>query len=345
MKTLISHCICLAVLWLYPAVTQGASTPISPVRLIFDTDMGNDVDDALALAMIHALQSRGECQLLAVMLSKQNSYAATYVDMVNHFYHRGNIPVARVQNGKTPDPGKFLPGVVEARDAAGKPLYPHKLGPDSPALETVTLYRTILATQPDASVVMVVVGFSTNPARLLESKPDEHSLLSGRELVMRKVKFVSMMAGSFVSDGPRAAGEYNITKDLPSAQKFFSEWPTPVIVSPWELGSVIKYPASSIDLDYSYVPHHPVAHAYRLWQKFPYDRATYDLTSVLYAVRPDRGYFTLSAPGIVRVDSSARTSFSPNPTGPHRILEATPTQRSKTLEAMIYLCSQPPGKL
>ena len=39
------------------------SSPVpaaEPVRLIFDTDIGNDVDDALALAVIHALQSRGE---------------------------------------------------------------------------------------------------------------------------------------------------------------------------------------------------------------------------------------------------------------------------------------------
>ena len=26
-----------------------------PVKIIFDTDMGNDVDDAMALCMIHAL--------------------------------------------------------------------------------------------------------------------------------------------------------------------------------------------------------------------------------------------------------------------------------------------------
>jgi len=37
------------------------------VPVIFDTDMGNDVDDALALAMLHALESRGECRLRANM--------------------------------------------------------------------------------------------------------------------------------------------------------------------------------------------------------------------------------------------------------------------------------------
>jgi len=40
--------------------------PARPVAIIYDTDIGNDVDDALALGVIHALQSRGECELLAV---------------------------------------------------------------------------------------------------------------------------------------------------------------------------------------------------------------------------------------------------------------------------------------
>lgn len=44
-----------------------------PVPIILDTDMGNDIDDALALGLIHTLQTRGECRLLAVTLSKDNT--------------------------------------------------------------------------------------------------------------------------------------------------------------------------------------------------------------------------------------------------------------------------------
>ncbi len=63
------------------------------VRIIYDTDMGNDIDDALALGVIHALQSREECTLLAVTVSKDNFYAAAFSDLVNHFYGRPEIPV------------------------------------------------------------------------------------------------------------------------------------------------------------------------------------------------------------------------------------------------------------
>ena len=53
------------------------------VPVIFDTDMGNDIDDALALALLHALESRGECRIIAVTITKDNPWAAPYIDLVN----------------------------------------------------------------------------------------------------------------------------------------------------------------------------------------------------------------------------------------------------------------------
>jgi hypothetical protein len=67
----------------------GNAPPV--VRLIFDTDMGNDIDDALALGVIHALQNRRECELLAVTVTKDNEFSAPFVDLVNTFYGRGDI--------------------------------------------------------------------------------------------------------------------------------------------------------------------------------------------------------------------------------------------------------------
>ncbi|PSO77991.1 MAG: nucleoside hydrolase, partial [Cyanobacteria bacterium QH_8_48_120] len=36
--------------------------------------MGNDIDDALALAMLHAFESRQEAKLLAVTITKDNKW-------------------------------------------------------------------------------------------------------------------------------------------------------------------------------------------------------------------------------------------------------------------------------
>src|SRR3954468_13697657 len=89
-------------------VLGGPATAADPVRLIFDTDMGNDVDDVLALGMIHALQSRRVCELLAVTVTKDHELAGPFVDAVNTFYGRPRIPVGVVRGGVTREEGKYL---------------------------------------------------------------------------------------------------------------------------------------------------------------------------------------------------------------------------------------------
>ncbi len=90
-----------------PLVVRADKPLSNPVPLIFDTDIGNDVDDVLALGVIHALQSRGECELLAVTITKDNPLAASFTDAVNTFYGRGDIPIGVCRSGVTPKPGKF----------------------------------------------------------------------------------------------------------------------------------------------------------------------------------------------------------------------------------------------
>ena len=70
-----------------------------PVPVIFDTDMCGDCDDVAALAMLHALESREQCRLLAVTVSASHPRAAPFVDCVNHFYGRTGIPVGVVRPG------------------------------------------------------------------------------------------------------------------------------------------------------------------------------------------------------------------------------------------------------
>lgn len=310
-----------------------------PTRLIFDTDMGNDIDDALALGVIHALQSRGECELLAVTISKDNRWCAPFVDLVNTFYGRGEIPIGVVRGGKTPEDSRYLTDTVHATDD-GMQRYPHDLLSGDAAPEAVGLLRQVLAAQPDGSVAIVQVGFSTNLARLLASGPDEHSPLAGLDLVARKCRLLSMMAGAFGDEGRQR--EYNVFIDAPAAARVFADWPTPVVASGFEIGQAILYPAESIERDYCYVEHHPLRAAYELYRRMPYDRETWDLTSVLYAVRPDRGYFDLSPPGEIAVDAAEVTRFAAGEAGRRRFLIASPEQVTRVREALIQLASQPP---
>ena len=313
----------------------------NPVPLIFETDIGNDIDDALALGVIHALESRGECKLLAVTINKDNPYCAPFVDLVNTFYGRGAIPIGRIREGKTPEDGRFVRQVCEARDG-DQPRYARDLASGRDAPEAVALLRKVLASQPDGSVVIVSVGFSTNLARLLDSPADNSSPLTGEKLVAKKCRLLSAMAGNF--SRPDAQKEYNVYIDQPAAEEVFKRWPTPIVASGYEVGEAITYPATSIARDFGYVKHHPLREAYEFYSEGPHDRPTWDLTSVLYAVRPDRGYFGLSAPGTIRVTGDSLTPFTADPAGRHRYLTVNAEQAVRVREALVQLASQPPEK-
>jgi len=310
----------------------------APVRLIFDTDMGNDVDDAVALAMIHALESRGEAKLLAVTVTKDNRWAAPFIDAMNTFYGRANIPIGVVRGGKTPEDGNMIRLPADRKRPDGSFVYPHHLTDGREAPEAVGLLRRILAREGDGEAVIVQVGFSTNLARLLDSRPDDASPLPGRDLVKRKVRLLSLMGGAF----PQGEPEYNIHTDIPAAKKLFAEWPTPIVASGYEIGNKILYPAVSILKDYGYVKDHPLAEAYRDYMKMPYDRPMWDPTATLYAVRPDS--FSLSASGVITVDDQGRTHFTTDANGRHRYLIATPEQNAAALRAIIELASRPPDR-
>lgn len=317
------------------------------VPLIFDTDIGNDCDDVLALGMIHALQSRGECRLLAVTITKDNELAAAFTDVVNTFYGRGDVPIGVCRSGVTPPAGKF--NVLASQMDNGRPRYGHDLKSGKDAPDAVTVLRKSLAEEKDGSVVIAQVGFSTNLANLLRSMPDAHSPLGGMDLVKKKVRLLSIMAGAFRQIKNEKGQlydhkEYNVVKDLPAAKSICQDWPTPIVWSGFEIGKNLRYPHQSILNDYDYVEHHPLSEAYTLYLPPPHDRPTWDLTSVLYAVRPEHGYFDLSPSGRVTVEEDGLTTFSASESGRDRYLVLRDDQKARATEALVLLSSQPPAQ-
>jgi inosine-uridine nucleoside N-ribohydrolase len=342
----------------------------APINVIFDTDMWSDIDDALALAMIHALHDRHELNLVAVTISTDEKWCASYVDLVDTFYGHSRISVGIVHDGMDTEafrkryPAMTWPVtdytrlVAQQKNKDGSLVYPHSLTDGTKAPEAVSLLRKTLAAQPDGSVVMIQVGYSTNLARLLDTEADGASALSGRDLIRKKVRLLSIMAGGFGEAKfhgetiPKGSPEMNLMSDVPSAQKVFSNWPTPVVASGFEIGVAMLYPGHSIEHDYSYVENHPIAETYRTYCEerkdttkwnCPHDHPTFDLTSVLYAVRPDRNYFSLSKPGRITVLADGGSRFDESEGGTHRYLILSEEQKARTLEAMVLLASQPPA--
>ena len=319
----------------------GMQTQPPRTKVIFDTDIGNDVDDVLALSMLHALQTRGDCELLGVTITKPDELAGPFVDAMNTFYDRPGIPVGFTHSGLKNEPSKFLP-LAEQKDE-GKFRYPHHLKRSSDAPAATDLLRRILSQQPDHSVVLVQVGYFSNLAALLDTPGDKYSANTGKDLVKAKVKYLSVMAGAFQTiDGNQHYLEYNVTQDLAAARKLAAGWPTPIVWSGFEIGIAVPYPAASIERDFSYVAHHPAAEAYCLYNPPPHERPTWDLTAVLYGVLPDHNYFSLSEPGTVSVEADGFTRFTPTADGRDRYLKLERSEAPRVKEALVQLASQPP---
>lgn len=295
-----------------------------PVKMIIETDMGNDIDDALALAMALRAVDEGKVELLAVGCHKNSPTAAAYTDAVCTWYGHPEIPVAMSATPVQEFSGyvDYTATVKDFETTADE--YP----------EPVSLYRRILASQPDGSVTFVSLGFGTTIAQLLESGPDKYSVFTGRELVARKTRGLSVMAGSY---GENKRAEYNVVNDIAAMKKVFELWPTAVWQNPFEIGKQTMYPGRLIEENLGYDRPNPVVEAYKAYKKMPYDRPSWDILSVLYVLRPE--LFTASVPGRVSIDEEGYNWFTPDPEGRHFVLSATLDQPQALMaeeQAMTY---------
>ena len=304
---------------LYGCKSNKVSETDTPINFIMETDIGNDIDDVIAMDLLYKYADAGIINLLGVCINKEGLRTGEFVDILNTWYGHPDIPIGIIHDGAVCDGVKFNYTMMVSgmETPEGQPVFARSLKDHDNLPEATTLYRKLLSKAEDHSVVIASVGFSTSLARLLDTPADEYSPLTGKELVAKKVKLLSTMAGCF-SDTTRH--EYNVVIDIPSAKKVFEEWPTPLVTSPWELGAEVKYPAESIDNDFDWVEGlHPLREAYYHYQPRPYNSPTWDPTAVLYAVEGDK-WFDVSEPGFITINSVGASIFTPDPNGNRRYL-------------------------
>lgn len=309
-------------------------------KIILETDMGNDVDDALALDMIYKYMDTKQIDLLGIMTNKVSKYSAEYLDIMNTWYGYPQIPIGIIRNGADceTDAVNYAQSVCRLQKENREVTFKRSLKDYGQLPDAHLLYRKLLAQQPDKSVTVISVGFSTNLARLLDTPADDISPLTGKELVAKKVKLLCTMAGCF--NNPNFY-EYNVVKDIPAAQKVFAEWPTTLVTSPFEVGIAIKYPGSSIENDFQWAPMHPMIEAYKSYQKMPYDRPTWDLTSVLYSVEGS-SHFTISPAGKINVTDKGATEFIHDAAGNRFYMTVDSIQAESIKKHFIELITKKP---
>lgn len=89
----------------------AASPAAAAERVIFDTDVGGD--DAGALAVLHALADRGEVEILAVGVVIGHELGVPYIDAVNTWYGRPDIPISSVAAPAPYSRDEYMAGIVE----------------------------------------------------------------------------------------------------------------------------------------------------------------------------------------------------------------------------------------
>ncbi|MBL1407623.1 nucleoside hydrolase [Sphingobacterium faecale] len=311
-----------------------------PISVIFDTDMGNDIDDAMALDMLYKYMDKRKVNLLAIMNNKQSDYSTRFIDMMSTWYGYPKIPIGRIQNGVfINDYVDYSKNMVDYN--GDKKIYRSSVKNYDKLLESHELYRKVLAKQKDSSVVIISVGFSTNLKRLLESGPDRYSSLSGKELVAKKVKYISIMAGSF---GEQKRAEFNVINDRPAAQYVTAHWPTGIVLSPFEVGKSVVYPSATISTDFNWTANHPLVDAYKRYRPFPYDRPTWDLTSVYYPVEQRDNLLDVSKPGVLTVDDKGFTHFEERGNGKHYVLSVSSDNAKRLKDYFVNLIKEKPKK-
>ncbi len=308
--------------------------------MIFDSDMGNRVDTALAMAIMYGLDGKNEARVVSVSVSKSNLKSAALSEVIGRFYagavNGGFASVGRtlpVGMGDDPRDAKDTPmfAILEKKDDKGAPVYQHGIHKLVDTAEVPALFRNALTSQQDGNCMVILAGPATNLARGL-------ALPDAKDWITKKVRYLVISGGAFNGN----AAEPHIKADIVAARKLLAEWPGQIVFAPAEVGAAFPYPADSIEKDFTWSPNHPVVDAYRAYKPMPYDAPSWDMAAVLYAVRPQENYFKLSEPGVVSVLDDGRTKFTPSPKGMHRYLIADPSQKEKIIKAYAELASAKP---
>lgn len=263
----------------------------APVKIFFDTDMLTDCDDAGAMAVLHALADRGECEILATVVSVPEVNSLATVEVINRYYGRPDLPLGMTREHRLHEKSRYVQGI--AKEFAHRPWTAEEV-PDA-----AQVYRDVLEKQPDHSVIIVTVGYLTNLNTLLQL-PALEGHVSGLELVKAKVAQWVCMGGNFIGSPAKddlKLGNVNFQRDAASALYVIQHWPAPIVFAGREVCSVPSGLTAGQVLT-STPADNPVRRAYELYfGGVAKSRHVADLVSVLYAVRGLRDYWEIQSKG------------------------------------------------
>jgi len=197
-------------------------------KILIDTDLGSDCDDAGALAILHMFSKLGMAEICGITHCGSDINASVTLKAINAWYNRDDIPVGMYKKRSFLDEKRckiFTEAISEKYLAEN----------EMPMIEdAVKLMRRVLAN--NRNVTLITIGMFNNIADLLKSEPDEISDKTGYELVCESVKELYSMAGNFVDS---EYSEYNIKAHTESAIYVAENFPKKIVYAGFELGEEV----------------------------------------------------------------------------------------------------------
>jgi len=297
-------------------------------KIILDTDIGPDCDDAGAMAVIHSLRASGEAEILAVTHCTSSPWGAGCVDAINRYFGCPDIPV-----GTLKDQG-FLIGEDYCRYNRHIAMnYPNRfLNEEAP--DAVMILRKVLAEHKGDGLIFISIGPFGNLKNLLLSGPDSISVLTGIELVRESVSELVCMGGCFANQCEEGylEAEFNIQIDLDAAKTVCELWPASIIFCSFEIGFGIMTGRLLKDLP----ERNPIKAAYTLYTPGGI-RHSWDPATVFYAVRRDDLFWDISEAGDAYVTDSGKTVWTQSALGTRRYMidKGKKKEAEEMLDALI----------
>jgi hypothetical protein len=284
---LMKHCL-LASLVFAAMLALPIAVAARPTTVVLDTDIASDIDDVGALSMLNSFQTRGLCNIAAVIVDSANQSSPGAVLAVDTYFGRPDIPIGQVKTGGVEIGSSYtkaLSDLVSARTP----------------MDSTELYRKTLAKAKNGSVTVVIIGYMTAFDQLLKSAPDQFSKLAGEDLAKAKISRVVDMGGDYPS-----GIEHNLMRDAPSAADAVSRLgalAVPTYFLGWTAGVSVQTGGAQLPDD------DPVRIA---WNHFNgnHTRSSWDEMTALYAVQgEDAGFRAVS--GTNSIDpSTGKNTFT-----------------------------------
>ena len=284
-------------------------------RIILDTDIGIDCDDAAAIGMLLQLEEEGKCFVEGITTSTTREGAVEAVRAIAQYYGKDK------EIGSMREPGIFC----DKENVYAKALKEH-YGCSGDAQDAVEMLRRKLA-QAKEKLTLIAIGPLTNIARLIKSEGDIYSNLNGAELLRKKADCLYIMGGSFkenyapqgIAEEKEIIREWNILQDIESARYVMEKCTCPMVLCPFEAGNYVKTEMRAGE--------NPVWYAMKTFADYEkcecgngFTRESWDPVTCLAALEDCSAYFDLSDEGRITVSEDGETVFHPEEKGTARFL-------------------------